>query len=177
MKLNSKQLAFIAEYRVDRNGKQAAIRAGYAPGSAEVTASRLLTNAKVLEAVNKAIVEINESTKIDAEYVRMRHVEIDQMDVADILDNVGNVKKIQEWPKVWRTSISGVDLHEMITGDIETIIRKVKWPDKIRNLELLGKHVSVQAYKDKLEVDPQEHKHSLDAKTLKTLKTEILKDL
>jgi len=28
------------------------------------------------------------------------------------------------------------------------ILKKIKWPDKVRNLELFGKHVTVQAFKD-----------------------------
>lgn len=36
--LGSKQARFVEEYLVDLNGKQAAIRAGYSPRSAEVTA-------------------------------------------------------------------------------------------------------------------------------------------
>jgi phage terminase small subunit len=39
------------EYLVDVNGKQAAIRAGYSPRRAEVTAAELLANRKVSEAV------------------------------------------------------------------------------------------------------------------------------
>lgn len=45
--MNAKQEAFAREYAIDRNGKQAAIRAGYSPRSAEVTASKLLRNPKV----------------------------------------------------------------------------------------------------------------------------------
>lgn len=45
--LNERQWRFCQEYLIDCNGKQAAIRAGYAPHSAEVTGSRLLRNAKV----------------------------------------------------------------------------------------------------------------------------------
>ena len=46
--------AFILEYLKDRNGTQAAIRAGYSPRSAHVTASRLLRNAKVRHALRAA---------------------------------------------------------------------------------------------------------------------------
>ena len=28
------------------------------------------------------------------------------------------------------------------------ILKKIKWPDKVKNLELLGRHVAVQAFKD-----------------------------
>lgn len=45
--LTARQDKFSVEYLVDLNGTQAAIRAGYSPKTAEVTASRLLRNVKV----------------------------------------------------------------------------------------------------------------------------------
>ena len=53
-RLTARQAAFVQEYLVDLNGKQAAIRAGYTASSSEVTASRLLRNAKVDEAIRAA---------------------------------------------------------------------------------------------------------------------------
>jgi phage terminase small subunit len=51
----NKQIQFAQEYVIDFNGKQAAIRAGYAEGSAEVTASRLLRNAKVRSEIERLL--------------------------------------------------------------------------------------------------------------------------
>ena len=34
---------------------------------------------------------------------------------------------------------------------IETILKKIKWPDKVKNLELIGKHVDVNAFRERLE--------------------------
>jgi hypothetical protein len=31
--------------------------------------------------------------------------------------------------------------------------KKIKWPDKVKNLELLGKHIAVGAFKEKIEHD------------------------
>lgn len=42
--LSPKQTRFVDEFLVDCNGAAAAVRAGYAPGSAKVAASRLLTS-------------------------------------------------------------------------------------------------------------------------------------
>lgn len=42
--LSHKQARFVDEYLIDCNGAAAAVRAGYAPGSAKVAASRLLTS-------------------------------------------------------------------------------------------------------------------------------------
>ncbi len=49
--MTPKQLRFVEEYSLDHNGAGAAVRAGFAPNSARVTASRLLAKANVAEAV------------------------------------------------------------------------------------------------------------------------------
>ncbi len=146
VELTPRQSRFVDEYLIDLNGTQAAIRAGYSEKCAEVTASRLLRNAKVAAEIANRQEERSKRTQIDADYVLHRLHEIDQLDIADILDSTGNVLPVKQWPKAWRTSVSGLDVQEMMSGDIQSIVRKVKWPDKLRNLELIGKHVSVRAF-------------------------------
>lgn len=53
--LRPKQQKFVEEYLVDLNGKQAAVRAGYAAGSAHVTASRLLSRPDIRNLVASAL--------------------------------------------------------------------------------------------------------------------------
>jgi phage terminase small subunit len=154
--MTPKQQRFVEEYLIDLNGKQAAIRAGYSEPTAEVTASRLLSNVKVSAAVDEQRAKRAERTKIDADYVLNRLVEIDQMDVLDIMDDKMNLKPVHAWPPVWRRYLSGFDVAEMFEGrgddrEMVGILKKIKWPDKVKNLELLGKHVGVQAFKDKVE--------------------------
>jgi phage terminase small subunit len=56
-------------------------------------------------------------------------------------------KKLSEWPKAWRISLSAIDIAETQSNDDTFItVKKIKWPDKTRNLELLGKHVNVNAF-------------------------------
>jgi phage terminase small subunit len=93
----------------------------------------------------------SDRTGINADYVLNRLVEIDEMDVLDILEDTGAVKVISKWPKAWRTLISGLDVSEMMNDDSIIVLKKIKWPDKVKNLELIGKHVEVQAFKDKVE--------------------------
>lgn len=152
-KLDSRQRRFCEEYLKDLNGTDAAIRAGYSKRSASSIAYQLMQKSQVLELIQALQEKRSERTAIDADYVLRRLADIDQLDIADILDGQGNALPIHEWPKVWRQSISGVDLQELMTGDIETVIRKIKWPDKVKNLELLGKHVSVNAFREQLDVN------------------------
>ncbi|MFB6412796.1 terminase small subunit [Edwardsiella piscicida] len=146
-KLTDKQELFAREYLKDLNATQAAIRAGYSVKTANEQAARLLANVSVQTLVAELKATRVEQTGIDAAYVLKRLVEIDQMDVADILLANGEVKPIHEWPKVWRTTLSGIDVTEM-AGDSAGLLKKIKWPDKVKNLELLGKHVTVQAFRE-----------------------------
>ena len=157
-KLTDKQERFCQEYVIDNNGKQAAIRAEYSEKTAENQASRLLSNAKVLLRIVELQQEISKKTQIDASYVRQRHLDIDQMDVIDILTDDGSLKSIHAWPKIWRQFVSGVELSELFEGQGDDrkmigILKKIKWPDKLKNLELLGKHVDIQAYREKTDVN------------------------
>lgn len=150
--LNAKQEAFCREYIIDLNGTQAAIRAGYSEKTAQEQSSRLLSNVKVSERVAELMQERSDRVRIDASYVLNRLVEIDQMDVVDILNDDGSMKAIKDWPKVWRTTLSGLDVMTVFNSEeatTESVLKKIKWPDKVKNLELLGKHVNVNAFAEK----------------------------
>lgn len=156
MALTPKQRRFVDEYLKDLNATQAAIRAGYASRTANRTGSRLLSNADIQAAIQTGRAARSERTQIDADYVLNRLVEIDQMDVLDIMTDDMCLKPVAEWPKVWRQYLSGFDLAEMFEGrgedrEMVGVLKKIKWPDKVKNLELLGKHVGVQAFRERVE--------------------------
>lgn len=154
--LTPKQALFVREYLIDLNATQAAIRAGYSEKTAGQQGERLLKNVEIAEAIEKGKAERIERVEIDADYVLKRLVEIDQMDVLDIMTEDGSFKRISEWPKIWRQFIQGMDVSEIWDGrgddrDMVGFLKKIKWPDKVKNLELIGKHISVQAFKEKIE--------------------------
>lgn len=158
MALTAKQQAFVIEYLVDLNATQAAIRAGYAKKGAKDQAYQLMERPEMSAAIKAAMEARNKRTQIDADYVLHRLTEIDQMDLLDILDDDMSIKPLSKWPKVWRQSLSGFDIAEMFEGsgkerDLVGLMKKIKWPDKVKNLELLGKHVNVNAFREQLAVD------------------------
>lgn len=146
-KLTDKQELFAREYLSDLNATQAAKRAGYSDKTAYSIGQENLKKPEIQDRIAELKAERNERTQVNADYVLRRLVEIDEMDVLDILKANGELKPIKDWPKVWRTTLSGMDVTEM-AGDAAGILKKIKWPDKVKNLELLGKHVTVQAFKD-----------------------------
>jgi len=148
--LTPKQQRFVDEYLIDLNATQAAIRAGYSAKSAEVQAAKMLRIPKVQSAVQIGQQAKSEQTKIDAAYVLNRLKDISEMDALDILEEDGTIKPIRQWPKIWRQMISWLDVAN--NPDTGVVLKKIKWPDKIRNLELIGRHVGVGAFRDKIEL-------------------------
>ena len=167
--LTAMQEAYCQSYiKTPENQSQAAIDAGFSPNTAAVKASVMMRDERIQKRIAELMEERNKRNRVSADYVLMRLVEIDQMDVLDILNDDGGMKPIAEWPKVWRTSLSAMDIATIKTtqaslqkengeadlsvDDVEHILKKVKWPDKVKNLELIGKHVDVNAFKERLEV-------------------------
>lgn len=155
--LTAMQEAYAQEYtKCPENQTQAAINAGFSPNTASVKASVMMRDERIQKRIAELMEERNKRLRVSADYVLLRLVEIDQMDVIDILNDDGTLKPIREWPKIWRTTLSGFDLSSTIMNmdetSIETILKKIKWPDKVKNLELIGKHVDVNAFKERLEV-------------------------
>ena len=152
-KLTDKQELFAREFIVDLNATQAAIRAGYSEKSSRNQGARMMANDDILDRIAELKADRNEQVGVDAAYVLRRLTEIDQMDVLDILLANGELKPIKDWPKVWRTTLSGMDVVEMASAESAALLKKIKWPDKVKNLELLGKHVDVQAFKEQTKVE------------------------
>ncbi|QLG93715.1 terminase small subunit [Pseudomonas yamanorum] len=158
MALTQKQRLFVDEYLVDLNATQAAIRAGYSKRTAGQIGDENLKKPQIARAIKEAMDSRNQRVQVNADYVLNRLIEIDQMDVADILADDMSVKPLKDWPKVWRQYLAGFDVSELFEGrgdDREMIgfLKKLKWPDKVKNLELLGKHVNVNAFRDQVDVN------------------------
>ncbi|EPJ4524029.1 terminase small subunit [Pseudomonas aeruginosa] len=150
MALTKKQRLFVDEYLLDLNATKAAIRAGYSPRRATEIGYQLLQRPEVAQAIQAAMAERSKRTEVEADYVIRRLREIDEMDVLDILEDDGSFRSIRDWPKAWRQFLSGIEIAELFEGRgddrrIAGVLRKVKWPDKLRNLELLSRHVGTES--------------------------------
>jgi len=89
----------------------------------------------------------SKNTGITANYVLTELKEMREMDVSDIMEEDGTtIKNVHDWPRTWRINISALDATEIMTGSIKSIIKKLKIPDKLKTLELMGKHTDVNAF-------------------------------
>lgn len=107
MALTEKQKRFVAEYLVDLNATQAAIRAGYSEKTAEVIGYENLRKPQIAAAVDKAIKEREGRTEITQDKVLKELGKVAFAKAADYTDAA------------------------------------LKYSNKLRALELLGKHLGM----------------------------------
>jgi phage terminase small subunit len=90
---------FINEYITDFNGKQAAIRAGYSPKTAENQASRLLRNAQVATAIARIRGQLQKKAGLTAERVVEELACIGFVDPRDVFEATGVPFKKEQFPE------------------------------------------------------------------------------
>lgn len=148
--LNPKQERFCAEFLVDMNGKQAAIRAGYSAKTAEVQASRLLSNAKVALRLNALRSVIEEETGITVKRVLEEYAKIAFFDPSKIFKStVGGDPYIdvsEATPDEW-AAVTSIQCEDYTDGRGEDAreVRKVKvtLADKKGALDSIAKHLGM----------------------------------
>lgn len=151
-KLTPKQQRFVDEYLIDLNATQAAIRAGYSPKTADVQASRLLTNAKVTEAVSKAMKRRETRTEVTQDRVIEELAKIAFSDGSDFAEVVDEQVTDPETGQVTNTQQVHFTETKNLSKEKKAAISQIKYGkngvevtsyDKLRALELLGKHLGM----------------------------------
>ena len=130
--LTPKQKAFVEEYIVDLNGTQSAIRAGYSAKTANRIASQNLSKPVIQRAIEQAKQGRSERTKIDADFV------LEQ--ITEFLDCCFGRKPIRKVVNI-DGSLESVEITEFNQAGIGKAI------------ELMGKHINVQALQEKQKID------------------------
>ena len=156
MPLTAKQQQFVEQYLIDLNATQAAIRAGYSKDWARQIAAENMSKPVIVDAIAEAKAKRSAETGVDSAWVLKRLALEAEADLADLYDENGNLKAVSEWPLIWRQGIvAGVETVREVGSDGEEIssVDKVRLSDRIKRIELIGKHVGVQAFKDRIEHD------------------------
>ena len=149
-KLTPKQQAFVNEYLIDLNATQAAIRAGYSPNTAQQMGSENLSKPVIRNAIDKAIADRSRRTGINQERVIREIAKLAFLNPADVIDMAeAAVKREAEPDDTACIEAVKVKIIPTETGDITE--REVKTYDKLKALELLGKHLGI--FTDKLKME------------------------
>jgi phage terminase small subunit len=149
-KLTPKQKRFVEEYLVDLNATKAAIRAGYSEKRASEIGYQLLQKTTVSEAIREAMQARSERTEITQDMVLRQLAKIAFADLTEFVtwEEEGNVV-LKPSDKVDGTILTEVLEDVTDFGDFQKTKKRVKLPDRLKALELLGKHLGM--FKEKIE--------------------------
>lgn len=146
--LTIKVKEFCKQYLIDLNGKQAAIRAGYSEKTAEVQASRLLSNVNVQNFIKELMNAREKRTEITQDKVLTELAKIGFFDIRKLLDEKGNPIPLHELDDQTAASIAGLDMLEEYDGTGKDrifvgYVKKYKLADKRAALVDIGKHLGM----------------------------------
>lgn len=147
--LTEKQKRFIEEYLIDLNATQAAIRAGYSTDTAYSIGNENLKKPEVRTRIDKAMAERSKRTGVNADRIVEELAKIAFLNPTDLIDINNAALKANVVPED-TAAIQSVKVKTIPTKDGNGVEREIKMADKIKALELLGKHVGM--FKDKLDV-------------------------
>src|SRR5262249_35228854 len=155
-KLPPKQRRFVDEYLIDLNAFGAAVRSGYSPETAGCIAYRLLQKPEVSAAIQRAMSERSERTKITADTILRDLDEMRRANLKDCLDENGRYKPFPEWPDALARMVVGIELEQKCQREGDAMVAvahilKVRFSDRLRILELIGRHVNVRAFTPAIE--------------------------
>lgn len=151
MALTKKQKTFIDEYLIDLNATQAAIRAGYSPDSARQSGSDNMNNPYIRAHIDKAMAERSKRTGVNADRVIQELAKMAFINAVDVINTEDATLKDGALPED-TAAIQSVKVKSIPTKDGEGVEREIKMADKIKALELLGKHLGMFTDKVNLEV-------------------------
>lgn len=147
--MTEKQKRFVEEYMIDLNATQAAIRAGYKAGNAQRASeigSELLQKTPVADAISKAMAERSRRTGVNADRVILELAKLAFVNAAEVIDAEDATLKAGAAPED-TAAIQSVKVKTFGDGGLE---REIRMADKLKALELLGKHLGM--FKDRVEV-------------------------
>jgi len=160
-KLTDIQETFCHEYLVDLNGSAAARRAGARaknPGKQGWTWLQMPTvQARIQELYQERL----SRTDLDADYVIEKLRAFAEVDPISIFDDRGALLPLGKMPEATRHAIASIDTIDEFVGkgasrEFVGHVRKIRLWDKLKALELLGRHLGI--WNDKLSIGITEKK-------------------
>jgi phage terminase small subunit len=158
--LTAKKRAFVAEYvKNGMNGAKAAAAAGYSKKGAKESAYRLMAEPAVKAAVEAALRAIEDAGIATRAMVLRELTMIGLFDLRRAFNPNGTLLTPAEMPEEVGRVLAGIETEEIFEGSGQDrtwsgYSKKIKTCDKVKALELLGKHHKL--FTDKILIDASE---------------------
>ena len=147
--MTERQKRFCEEYLIDLNATQAAIRAGYSAKTAKEQGCQQLTNINVRARIDVALAARSKRTGVNQDRVIRELARVAFANATDVVD-FETAELIQSATSDDTAAIASVKVKIIPTSDGLGIEREIRMADKLKALELLGRHMGM--FTDNLKV-------------------------
>lgn len=144
--MTKKQKRFCEEYLIDLNATQAAIRAGYSPDTAKAIGCENLTKPDIRAHIDLVMAERSRRTGVNADRVIQELAKIAFVNATDVIDPKTATVKENALPE----DTAAIQSVKVKTFGEDGLEREIKMANKLRALEMLGRHLGM--FRDKLEL-------------------------
>lgn len=161
MALTPKQKIFADEYLIDLNATMA-YKVAYPKVKkdevAKAAGSRLLTNVNVAAYIDERMKEREKRTEITQDRVLQELAKLGFFDIRKLFDDSGKPLDISMLDDDTAACIAGLEVVDYFEGagedrEFAGYVKKYKLTDKLRAIELMGRHLGM--FRDKLELSGQ----------------------
>lgn len=152
MALTAKQARFVAEYLIDLNATQAAIRAGYSKKTAQMIGFENLSKPIISEALSERMRAREARTEITQDRVLQEYAKLAFLDPRRFYDESGALIPVNLLPADVAAALVGVDVTDTYDKESNAVIttKKVKFIDKKGALDSVARHLGM--FNDKLQM-------------------------
>lgn len=146
--MTEKQKHFCEEYLIDLNATQAAVRAGYSTRSAHSIATENMQKPAVRARIDEALATRSKRTGVNADRVVRELARVAFVNPSDVID-LDNATLKDDATDDDTAAVASVKVKTIPTADGQGVEREIKMADKLKALELLGRHLGM--FTDKVE--------------------------
>lgn len=140
--MTEKQKRFVEEYLVDLNATQAAIRAGYSARSANKIAAENMAKPGIRARIDTAMAELSKRTGVNQERVIRELAKVAFANSADVID-FETAELLPQAAAEDTAAVASVKVKTIPSAEGKGVEREIRMADKLKALELLGKHLGM----------------------------------
>lgn len=144
--MTTKQKLFCEEYLIDLNATQAAIRAGYSPETAGAIGAENLKKPQIQKTIARSMADRSRRTGVNADRVVLELARIAFANAGDLIDADDATLK-DDASRDDLAAVQSIKVKNMGEMGIE---REIRMADKLKALELLGRHLGL--FTDRLQL-------------------------
>jgi phage terminase small subunit len=150
-KFTDRERLFVMEYLVDKCMKAAAVRAGLSEKSSESAGSRMYNTPRVKHAIDWHMARAFAKIEITSDRILQEIAATAFLDPRNFFNEAGALKSVGDLNELDARGLSSLEVSVFTNDDGEVeVTKKVKFNDKLRALELLGKNLKM--FTDKVEI-------------------------